>query len=291
MSSKQPKFPDWLEHVQKTPTYLEHVIEALSEREYIRENAREASRHSSHHSRAHRLVHLPSILTKSSAKVNYYSISVACQPDHLEYNRYTNIEPYDRTRVVVEHGCAEPSGRYLNASWVRELAGGKWWIATQAPLPATVHAYLSMLLQPISRPPSQLHPSFSDHTSSQTSRIRTVVQLTQDCESGMRKAHVYIPPIVGESWIVEPEEKCDAPKVKVILLSVKDIDEAHCRESVVSISLYQLHTKMRVNPWCSAISCTPHGPIMVYPNARTALHYSNSFTLLTPSTVTSLINL
>lgn len=234
MSSK-PKFPDWLEHVHNTPTYVANVLEILAEREYTRESAREASRHTSHRSRTHRLVHLPSTLTNDSDKVKHYSISVACQPEHQEYNRYANVEPYDRTRVVVEHGGAEPSGRYLNASWVRELAGGKWWIATQAPLPETVHAYLSIILQPIARPPEQLHPAFSDHASVKTSRIRTVVQLTKDFESGMRKAHVYFPPIVGESWIVEPEQNCDAPKLKVALVSVKDVDEAHCRESVVSI--------------------------------------------------------
>ena len=236
-ASRTHNFPDWLEHVHTTPTYLTDVIETLTEREEIRESAREASRHSTHSSRTHRLVHLPSFLTKDSEKTSHYSISVGCQPEHRARNRYSNVEPYDRQRVVVEHGSAEPLGRYLNANWVRELAGGKWWIATQAPLPETVHAYLSVLLQPIVRAPAHSHPVFNSRAdfNSKTSQIRTVVQLTQDFESGMRKAHVYFPPIVGESWIVEPEPGCNAPKLKVTLLSVKDIDEAHCVQSTVSI--------------------------------------------------------
>ncbi|CAL1694610.1 unnamed protein product [Somion occarium] len=234
-SSEERKIPLWLEHCQSSPTHLSTVFETLASREHVRENARAASRHQSHPSRTHRLVHLPSTLTKDPENVNHYSVSIAWHPKYKDYNRYSDVEPYDRTRVVVGHGGAEPSGRYLNASWVRELSGGKWWIATQAPLPHTTHAYLSVLLQPISRPPPELHPTLSDHAGTKTCRIRTVVQLTQNFEKGMRKAHVYFPPIVGESWIIEAEKGCTAPSVKVALLKVRNIDEAHCVESFVSI--------------------------------------------------------
>ncbi|KAI0785394.1 protein-tyrosine phosphatase-like protein, partial [Irpex lacteus] len=127
----------------------------------------------------------------------------------------------------------EPAGRYLNASWVRELAGKKWWIATQAPLPDTMHAFLSLIFQPLTRP-LDLNPRHNPG-SEPTSRIRTVVQLTRVRESGTQKAHFYFPQRPGESWITPPEPGCHAPPLKVTLLESKVVEEAGCVHSLVSI--------------------------------------------------------
>ncbi|KAF9245647.1 protein-tyrosine phosphatase-like protein [Melanogaster broomeanus] len=86
--------------------------------------------------------------------VKYYSVAISRDPANRWGNRYSNIEPYDRTRVVVggpegSVGCGDCDGRYFNGSWVRELHGDRWWIATQAPLQDTAHAFLSILRQPI----------------------------------------------------------------------------------------------------------------------------------------------
>jgi len=160
-------------------------------------------------------------------------VSVGSSRDIQECNRYLDITPYDRTRVVlssrgVERGSA-PDGRYLNANWVRELAGGKWWIASQAPLPHTAHAFLSVMLSPI------VHPSVSRTPDAKTSRVRTIVQLTQNIESGMRKAHVYFPDAEGEEWVITPEDGHSAPPLKVTRRQSSYIEDANCLLSRVSV--------------------------------------------------------
>lgn len=233
MSNNSCPLPDWLERAQ-APGYLFNVLQVLAKREKERQSASNASKHTGNPSLTHRIAHLPSTLLKDNDAIKHYSISIASQPENRPANRYSDVTPYDRTRVVVGHnGSEEPSGRYLNASWVRELYGGKWWIASQAPLPGTIHAFLSVILEPVAPP-----PVVAPRTKSMTgcpSRVRTVVQLTRDVESGMRKAHAYIPPDVGESWISEPEPGYDGQPVKITLLDVKHIAEAHCVQSTVSI--------------------------------------------------------
>ncbi|EKM55011.1 uncharacterized protein PHACADRAFT_255302 [Phanerochaete carnosa HHB-10118-sp] len=204
------------------------------ERENERITVSNASRHESNPSKAHHTAQIPSTLIKIDEAVKHYSISVACHPKHWKYNRYADVMPYDRTRVIVGHsGSEELSGRYLNASWVRELAGGKWWIASQAPLPDTIHAFLTVILEPISSPPAVMQ-KIQPITGS-ISRVRTVVQLTREVESGIRKAHAYIPPNVGDSWVSASEPDCNAKPLKVTLLDVCQIDEAHCLQRTVSI--------------------------------------------------------
>jgi protein tyrosine phosphatase len=115
---------------------------------------------------------------------------------------------------------------------VRELFGGNWWVATQAPLPNTMHAFLSMLFQPLSHLPASFRPPSSSHPAKRI-RIRTVVQLT-DGNTRMGH-HAYIPLDVGESLTMAPEKNCDAPSLKVTLLERQTINEAQCIQSTVSI--------------------------------------------------------
>lgn len=238
--SASKALPDWLEDAE-ADGHIATVVQALTKRERERGAARAASRHLAHPSTTHRIAYSPAKLFTDNDAVKHYSISIAYEPDNRACNRYTDVAPYDRTRVVVGHDGTEPSGRYVNASWVRELAGGKWWIATQAPLPETAHAFLSIILQPVSHPPEDLHPP-RDVTGS-TSRVRTVVQLTQNLESGMRKAHAYFPPHPGESWVLPPEPGCAAPPLKVTLMDVQTFEDAHCLQSTVSI-----HPLASMNP-------------------------------------------
>lgn len=163
----------------------------------------------------------------------------------MDKNRYIDILPYDRTRAVVDHGSTHgyspgsgksPYARYLNANWVLERFGHKWWIAAQAPLQHTAHAFLSAIIQPSIHPLFIPAPPNSGPSSTRTSRIRTVVQLTRNVESGRKKADAYFPTEVGQSLIVAPEEGCYAPPLRVTLLQKKSIEAAHCIQSTVSIS-------------------------------------------------------
>ncbi|KIP11155.1 hypothetical protein PHLGIDRAFT_83952 [Phlebiopsis gigantea 11061_1 CR5-6] len=233
MSTIAPTLPDWLARAEK-PGHFTTVLEVLTRRERERQRARDASTHKKHPSRTHRVAYLPATITKNSDSIQHYSVSVASLPNNRPANRYTDVAPYDRTRVIIGHdGSEEPSGRYLNASWVRELYGGKWWIASQAPLPHTTHAFLSLILEPVALPPAVT--KYTKPVTGSASRVRTVVQLTKDVERGMRKAHAYIPPHVGESWISQPEPNCSANLVKITLIDVAQIDEAHCVQSTVSV--------------------------------------------------------
>ena len=120
----------------------------------------------------------------------------------------------------------------MNANWVRELFGGKWWIATQAPLPNTTHTFLSLLLQPNSRPPPGLLPPNSSESGS---RIRTVVQLTKATEGKITKAHPYFPNIIGESYIIPPPKGHHGTALKITLLEEYQVKTAHCIKSIVRL--------------------------------------------------------
>jgi len=241
--------PPWLKSI--TPSHFDTVREILSEREAKRDCARFASKFppnlSNDQSKAtHNLFDLQKLNDSPSCQLSY-SVTVAALPENRRHNRYMDIAPYDRTRVVVNHERSEEStrqdkGGYLNASWVLERFGHKWWIATQAPLPVTAHTFLSLFLQPISCPPRSLYAP-----SSRMSRLRTVVQLTQNYESGRRKADAYFPSDVGKSLIVSPDGGGSTSALKVTLLSEQSIEEANCVQSTICITPITL-SRSQVRP-------------------------------------------
>lgn len=220
-------------------------LQLLSSRESLRQTARVVSRLRVTKSTSH--IQAANLLRQGvkSELVDHYSVTVGADRENNASNRYADILPYDRTRVIVQWPSTDletdeegdRKGRYLNANWVLERQGEKWWIATQAPLRQTAHAFLSLILQPNVCPPSALLSSHSDDIQepAKSSRVRTVVQLTQDFENGRRKADSYFPSDVGTSFLIPPEAGCDAPPLKVTLLATESIEHAHCIQSTVSI--------------------------------------------------------
>lgn len=248
MISSGRSIPPWLKSI--TPSHLDIVYEVLGTRETQREAARLASKVSSIVSKdeANYTRNLLRFLMPNNDPDirSHYSVAIAALPENLHYNRYMDIAPYDRTRVVVYQEPEEPEkgserqSNYLNASWVLEWFGHKWWIATQAPLPNTAHTLLSLFLQPIQCPPKSLSSSLS-----QMSRLRTIVQLTQNYEGGRQKAHAYFPSDVGKSLIVSPGVGSSTSALKVTLLGKRSIKEAHCVHSTISIAPITLGPKSR----------------------------------------------
>ncbi|KAF8079187.1 protein-tyrosine phosphatase-like protein [Lyophyllum atratum] len=247
------EIPPWLAK-HSSNTYLLSVYRCLQSREEEREAARyiprpthtEPSRGtpSARRSQAQQFIskflRSQSPTQKNPIPPGHYSVAVGQRPDNHLRNRYLDIHPYDRTRVVLNVAQGEEEGKYLNASWVLENYGQKWWIASQASLPNTAHTFLSILLQSTTSPPaSLLDPAYS---SLQTSRVRTVVQLTSNIENGRRKAHPYFPSDVGQSTVIQPEGG-DTPALKVILLERETIEEAHCTRSIVSLVPVTLKSK------------------------------------------------
>ena len=224
--------PPWLK-ASLTETHLEAVLQTLQSRENAREMARSASRRR-FQSFTPRIHPIASDRQLSPNDIAHYAVSCGNLPQNQLHNRYLDLEPYDRTRVAVgtgdEESASDGGDRYLNANWVRELFGGKWWIATQAPLPQSTHVFLTLILQPITCPPPHV-----PHQSPRKTRVRTVVQLTQNIEQGRRKAHAYFPTTVGHSQLVAPEPGHAAPLLKVTLLETRTVSEAQCLISTVSL--------------------------------------------------------
>ncbi|KAJ3835874.1 protein-tyrosine phosphatase-like protein [Lentinula raphanica] len=94
-----------------------------------------------------------------------------------------------------------------------------------------------------------MYPPKQNHKSSQ-SRPRTVVQLTQNIESGRRKAHPYFPDVVGQTMIIVPDftdypppshsaptttSRLQKSKLKVTLVAQERIDKACCVKSLVEV--------------------------------------------------------
>ncbi|KAI0271469.1 protein-tyrosine phosphatase-like protein [Gloeopeniophorella convolvens] len=217
--------PAWLQKAHNHD-HITTVLQVLADRERSRIRARSSStsRYRTSISLVHRVAQITSTPRAKGQLVDYYSIAAGCSPENQHCNRYSDIEPYDRTR-------ADAGDRYLNANWVRELAGGRWTIATQAPLPNTVHEFLSIIagLHSPLIPPGEAGLTFT--------RVRTVVQLTQNFESGRQKANAYFPPTAGESWVVRPQQETDGlSPLKVTLVKSEEIESAHCVASMVSVA-------------------------------------------------------
>ena len=239
--------PSWLDAIINSHTHFDHIHSVLAARESKRERARSATRHSYNSSRRRRSLIGSSIVAISRQPprevLEHFSVETGSKEENLKLNRYYAIEPFDRTRVLVggssTESCrskdenekagkaagVEEDGRYLNANWVRELHGGKWWVATQAPLPNTAHTFLSLFLQSQTRPPRKLSGMKHDNGNAGSGsgsnsgagastdpnapwegpcRLRTAVQLTLMNEGGRPKAHQYFPTEIGQSYIIPP---------------------------------------------------------------------------------------
>ncbi|XP_006454263.1 hypothetical protein AGABI2DRAFT_197155 [Agaricus bisporus var. bisporus H97] len=204
-----PSLPPWLSRAYSVSN-IDLVLKTLAERESQRDNFRYQAQ-----------ISPPS---PGKASSDHYSVVAANIQRNVQYNRYRDIVPYDRTRAIVH---SDSGDRYLNANWVLERCGHKWWIATQAPLPTTAHAFFSLIMQPVTKPHASLPHD--------TSYIRTVVQLTRNVEMGRTKAHVYFPSQVGESIVIPPEQGLPLLPLKVTLLQTRSHEDAQCIQSTVAI--------------------------------------------------------
>ena len=206
--------PAWLQRAQSLD-YLNEVLNTLAAREQLRAESRSAPKpHDPDHPPSE-----PDASQRDKFLDEFYSVSIGGSQAHWAANRYADVEPYDRTRV-------DPGGHYMNANWVRELHGKKWWIATQAPLLNTAYTFLSVLVEPVSPPGLP------------TSQVRTIVQLTRDVEGGRRKAHPYFPQTIGQSTVVREGQGqgVSNKSFQVTLIARKIIEEAHCTQSTVAIT-------------------------------------------------------
>jgi protein tyrosine phosphatase len=226
--------PSWLQSSLQQ-SKLPVVIQGLESRELVRESARAARIDT--YPRLHLNIGPLRPSRMPSNIKTHYACSVGQHPLNKRDNRYLSIEPYDRTRVLVptpasgqvsETGKPRPSApqhRYLNADWVRESAGGNWWIAGQAPLPNTAHAFLSLCMCPVA-PPAIAFTASSPVPPAR--RVHTIVQLTPMVEGGRRRAHPYFPPYKQQSMVISAGPGSDASPIHVFNDSMEVIEDAKC---------------------------------------------------------------
>jgi protein tyrosine phosphatase len=103
-------------------------------------------------------------------------------------NRYKNVLPYDKTRVVIKDGQV---GDYINANWIPGYKNPKRYIATQGPVPTSIVDFWRMIWQ---------------------EKVNVIVKVTREVESGTLKCHRYWPDPTSE------------PPQKVVLLGQIEVE-------------------------------------------------------------------
>ncbi|KAF8338997.1 protein-tyrosine phosphatase-like protein [Cantharellus anzutake] len=206
--------PEWLKRFQEDEKHRTSVLRKLKYREDKRVQYRTQA--ISHEHSEHGI--------DEAGLQSFYSVQMGQR--NIALNRYFAIEPYDRGCCMVNSGPSGGEQVYLNGNWVRERAGGMWWLATQAPLPSTMYSFFA-LCTPLT-PPHQ--------------RIRTIVRLTVDIERGRRKAHPYIPNEPGDGFRFTPptgttDTSKTPPTIEVTLLSRETLEDAQLIQSTLQVRL------------------------------------------------------
>ncbi|KAM9034824.1 receptor-type tyrosine-protein phosphatase H [Sarcophilus harrisii] len=98
--------------------------------------------------------------------------TAAAALENRSKNRFSNVLPYDWSRVPLQPLPGDPSSDYINASFIPGLLGPREYIATQGPLPQTVGDFWRLVWN---------------------QQSRTIVMLTNCVESGRVKCEHYWP--------------------------------------------------------------------------------------------------
>eukprot|EP00051_Salpingoeca_urceolata_P019923 m.294560 g.294560 ORF g.294560 m.294560 type:complete len:1550 (+) comp19504_c0_seq2:170-4819(+) len=93
-------------------------------------------------------------------------------PENLSRNRYTDIVPYDKTRVYLSNLFHGAETDYINASYVHGFDNPRAYIASQGPLPHTLHEFWQMVWE---------------------QECGVIVMVTGQIERGKVKCHQYWP--------------------------------------------------------------------------------------------------
>ncbi|KAF4072551.1 hypothetical protein AMELA_G00264290 [Ameiurus melas] len=129
--------------------------------------------------------------------------------ENAKKNRYKDILPYDQTRVVLRPTTPEYSCDYINANFIKGVAGSNRYIATQGPLSNTVVDLWRMVWE---------------------YDIKVIIMACKEIELGKRKCEVYWSPLdaastFGPFTVSTVAESPTTEEVIVRTLAVKYCDE------------------------------------------------------------------
>ncbi|KAF8321360.1 phosphatases II [Clavulina sp. PMI_390] len=193
--------PKWLKTALSNPKKIWNSYNLVTERETYRATAR-----------AELLQYGTEGLDLEDGELLAYSTLDATMLDEERKIRRFSTEAYDRNRVIVG---GDPN-RFVNASYVREGAGGRWWVAAEAPTSSGAHAFLSMFLPP-EDPEDYLQggegalTSYSSSRSAPRPRIHTIIQLSPPREGSSRPPDPYFPSVLTSSWTIHARSPSSAP--------------------------------------------------------------------------------
>ncbi|KAI8916670.1 protein-tyrosine phosphatase-like protein [Powellomyces hirtus] len=106
-----------------------------------------------------------------------YSYSVAQQSQNMRRNRYYDIIPYDRSRVVLSSPSPSDKSDYINASHFQGLPGTRPYVVSQGPMESICGDFWQMIWE---------------------QKTSLIVMLTNEEERGRVKCHRYVPRTPGQ---------------------------------------------------------------------------------------------
>ncbi|KDE02875.1 hypothetical protein MVLG_06594 [Microbotryum lychnidis-dioicae p1A1 Lamole] len=231
LSSSTASLPAALRIPLSSPAAFESIARLLSDRERNRSRIAQHLAYAQLQRRQQRLKEAEEEDTSSDeegdgVEGSMFSTSAGLEESNQDKNRYRDIICYNPTRILLplRVGADRSAGSasvaadtsadrgYVNASLVQEPdlgllppKGGtahrrRWWVAAQAPIQNTLHAFISMLLTP----PISLEST--RNAVPPLPRMKTIVQLTPLVEQRRQKCHPYFPNTIGETWFIQPDE-------------------------------------------------------------------------------------
>jgi protein-tyrosine phosphatase len=143
-----------------------------------------------------------------------------------DVNRYTDVIPYDSTRVILRSSCQNSNVQnddYINASYVYTPKRSRRYIATQGPLENTVHQFWTMVWDHVSpTPPSE---------------TSTIIMLTQLTEGGSEKCAQYWPKRVESEFEIPCPDTTLPQSLVIRLVEREDRTESDCTVSTIELFL------------------------------------------------------
>ena len=138
-----------------------------------------------------------------------------------DVNRYTDVIPFDSTRVVLQSVGNNNMDDYINASYVYTPKRTRRYIATQGPLENTVEHFWSMVWENIS--------------TSKPDTVSTIIMLTRVAEGGVEKCAPY--------WPRQGEADFEIPYQNQQSIIVKLIDQEKVEKSDCTVSTIQIYLR------------------------------------------------